>query len=209
VRYSRLLVSCLPPYFGYYIGRNPRHHHLLREAPRRGQYRGRFGYGTPGHGLHLQLMTVPTALGALKTAADLSVHLRNLLKQNEQLPVNEILARIIEMQELIADGRMALIDLQEQLVAKNGQIQSLSLELQRSRENWELNGRLVSDGCAYWFPEKQEPRDGPFCLACWDADKKLVRLRFQQEGEWSNSPGRSRLYKCEIHKDSRIYIPLH
>jgi hypothetical protein len=147
-------------------------------------------------------------LGALKTAADLSVHLRNLLKQSEQLPVNEILARIIEMQELIADGRTALIDLQEQVVLKNGQIQTLNQEIRQLREKWELNEKLVSDGCAYWFPEKQEPRDGPFCLACWDAERKLVRLRFQQEGEWTNSPGRSRLYKCEIHKDSRIYIPV-
>jgi hypothetical protein len=153
-------------------------------------------------------MTVPTALGALKTAADLSVHLRNLLKQSDQLPVNEILARIIEMQELIADGRMAIIDLQEQLVEKDSLAQSLSIELQKLRDTSALNNKLVSDGCAYWFPEKQAPRDGPFCLACWDVDRKLVRLRFEYEGEWIDSPGRCRLYKCEIHKDSRIYIPI-
>jgi hypothetical protein len=152
-------------------------------------------------------MSLPTALGALKTAADLSVQLRNLLKQSDQLPVNEVLARIIEMQELIADGRSALIDLQDELVTKNGQIETLSLELRELRDKSRLGEKLVSDGCAYWFPDKREPGDGPFCLACWDADGKLVRLRFLAEDIWVDSPGRSRLYKCEIHKDSRIYIP--
>ena len=91
-------------------------------------------------------MSLPTALGALKTAADLGTHLRNLLKQNEQLPVNEILARLIEMQDLITDGRSSIIDFQEELMTKNDEIRQLKSEIDALNDRKRIDSEMEHDG---------------------------------------------------------------
>lgn len=119
-------------------------------------------------------MNIPTALGALKTAADLGTHLRSLLKQNEQFPVNEILARIIEMQDLITDGRSAIIDFQEEVMKKNEEIQHLKEKLHKLEADHEFRESLTFEKGVY-------KREGPkgvevYCAPCFDETGKRIRV---------------------------------
>lgn len=88
-------------------------------------------------------MNLVAALGALKTAADLGTSLRNLLKKNECLPVSEIQTRLIEMQDLITDGRSAIIDFQEELSQRNDEIRQLKTELDALKKRDQIDNELV------------------------------------------------------------------
>ena len=118
----------------------------------------------------------PYSARCLKTAADLGTHLRNLLKQNEQLPVNEILARLIEMQDLITDGRWSIIDFQEELMTKNDEIRQLKSEIDALNDRKRIDSEMEHDGYVFWRIIDGK-RTGPFCPPCWRRDNTLLPLK--------------------------------
>ena len=140
-------------------------------------------------------MSLPTALGALKTAADLGTHLRNLLKQNQQLPVNEILARLIEMQDLITDGRSSIIDFQEELMTKNDEIRQLKSEIDALNDRKRIDSEMEHDGYVFWriTTEATGPSAGR-----WRRDNTLLPLKHSSGTYGGSHP--SRRYDCPFHQ---------
>jgi hypothetical protein len=74
----------------------------------------------------------------------------------------------IEAQEKIMELRLAALALQEENIA-------LREENRRLKEAQEHAAKIVRDGNCY-FKEEDADRKHPFCLACWDVDRKLVSL---------------------------------
>jgi len=129
-------------------------------------------------------MSISTTLAGLKTASELTVRLREALKSRD-VKLDEVAARIIEVQDLISDGRTALIDAQEELLTANRENQKLKDELKQERT---LKADYLFRENMYWHRETNE---GPFCSTCFDSDRKLVRLT-----DFDGS------FYCVLHKQS-------
>jgi hypothetical protein len=48
-----------------------------------------------------------------------------------------------------------------------------------------INETLEFAEDVYWRRKNDQSFDGPFCPTCWDAQNKLVRLKFYEEGEFA------------------------
>ncbi len=83
----------------------------------------------------------------------------------------------IEAQELVMTLRGEVVELQ---AINNAQ----ASELQGLKRKSEIASQLEFDPPYYWL-EKNEDRDGPFCQLCYDKDEKLIRLqKWGQSGRW-------------------------
>lgn len=118
-------------------------------------------------------MDIVTGLGILKAASDLITRLREALKSGEVKP-DEVMARIIEIQDLISDGRTALIDAQEVVISRNAEVQVLKDEVRRLTEAADLGRRVVFHDNACWKRLDDGAEEGPPCPSCW-ADRTLRR----------------------------------
>lgn len=78
-------------------------------------------------------MDLVTGLNLLETASDLTTRIRESLGERD-VKLDEVVARIIEIQGLISDGRTALIDAQEQLLEKNRTILALEQDSRTLQE---------------------------------------------------------------------------
>jgi hypothetical protein len=148
-----------------------------------------------------------TALAGLKTASELTTRLREALISRE-VKLDEVVGRIIEVQDMISDGRTALIDAQDQLLKKNAEIQKLTEQVRKLEAAFATEHSFQFRQGVYWKavehdegmtdPEGNEILivhwDGPFCPTCKDADQKAVRLR-------KTGPDRAdeTEYYCDIH----------
>ncbi|MBR4507319.1 MAG: hypothetical protein IKP24_02170 [Alphaproteobacteria bacterium] len=85
-----------------------------------------------------------------------------------------------------------ILDLQGELL----QLQQDNLELKQMLRNQE-DYRMEFFNDVYWNVLSNGEKDGPFCSACWDKDKKAVRLHeiFLGVVGRSNFPNS---YKCPI-----------
>jgi hypothetical protein len=86
--------------------------------------------------------TLLTAYTGLKTASDLARRVREALGSRE-VKIDEVIARIIEVQGLINDGRTTLIDVEEQPLEKNRTIGDRICEPERQeRLSKKQQGRI-------------------------------------------------------------------
>ena len=117
---------------------------------------------------------ISATLTGLKTASDLTTRLREALGSGE-VKLDEVLARIIELQGFISDGRTALIDVQEEIHAKNEEIRRLNEQLRALhdiRDNYELRqGVYVRKGT-----------QDAYCPLCLGANNKAVPLMKDGDG---------------------------
>jgi hypothetical protein len=91
----------------------------------------------------------------------------------------------IEAQEMIMSLREAAVDLKEENVALREKVKELE-------EALKVSGELSWDGRAYWRRQTNtDQKDGPFCQACYDKERKLVRL---QSGALGNLPA----WRCNV-----------
>lgn len=77
-----------------------------------------------------------------------------------------------QAKEKILELREAALGLQEENLA-------LKQELKEFEHGFNLPPKMVYDKGLYWLrasDEDDESREGPFCQACYDKDKKIVRL---------------------------------
>jgi len=118
-------------------------------------------------------MDLVAGLSGLKTASDLTTRLREALK-NREVKLDEVVARIIEIQDLISDGRTALIDAQEDIIKRTAEIGKLNEELKRLTASLDLSERVIFHDHANWKRLDGDVEEGPFCPSCW-ADRKLRR----------------------------------
>ncbi len=65
-----------------------------------------------------------------------------------------------------------ILDLQSEVMALLDEIQTLKTQKKDLEKKWEIQESLQFRENAYW----RESGDGPYCLPCWDKDKKLMRM---------------------------------
>jgi regulator of replication initiation timing len=68
-----------------------------------------------------------------------------------------------------------IVDLREEILGLREENLTLRDENRRLKESQALSAKLVRHGNCYYREEDTE-HTKPFCLACWDADRKLVSL---------------------------------
>ena len=75
----------------------------------------------------------------------------------------------VEAQEKIIELRQAALDLQEENIALRQKVRELEQEHDRDVSITKRRG-------AYWTGDGTDPRHGPYCTHCYDADRKLVLM---------------------------------
>src|SRR5262245_34678792 len=75
----------------------------------------------------------------------------------------------MELYQKIVDLRDEIFKLSEENLTLKGRI----CELERQQE---VVAKLTRDGNVYYQDLGNGERRGPFCLACWDGDRKLINL---------------------------------
>ena len=125
-------------------------------------------------------MSIVTGLSAAKTGFDLIKGIVEHLKR-EDVNVQEVQARLIELQDLMLQARSGLFDALEE----NRKLQDRVDELARAGE---IGKEFVFGEGLYW-------REGyPYCPSCWDADRRTIRLG----GPVPTSSGE--VWQCPDHK---------
>jgi hypothetical protein len=130
-------------------------------------------------------MTIAGGLSATKTGTELINSVRELLKR-PQVDPGEISARLLELQDLMLDARIALSEAQEEKTRLENQIAELSRMA-------EFGKQFKSAYGVYWHEFY------PYCPTCWDVDRKPVRLAGPSR-EPSGGPFEN--WTCPFHKVS-------
>ena len=131
-----------------------------------------------------------SALGSIKTATDIA----KLIKDSgTSLEKAEVKLQIAELISSLADIKMELADVQNILIEKDQSIIDLQSQL-NTKES-------VTWSKPYYFIEKNEEKDGPFCQQCYDNEKKLIRLQGGGTSSWN-------CLSCKgVYKDSNYRAP--
>jgi hypothetical protein len=119
-------------------------------------------------------MELVTGLSFLKTASDLIKGIKESLAARDVKP-NEVLDRIIEIQNLISDGRVAVIDAQEQLAEKNRTIQALQDEIRRLQEQLSKRRQGHVHDNAVWRVLDEGVEEGPYCPNCFEKTGTFIQ----------------------------------
>lgn len=112
------------------------------------------------------LSSLSAALGSIKAASDL---LKLIKDSNTSLEQAEVKLQMAEVISALADAKLELALVQDELFEKHRAIQDLTECLnQRNIVHFERPSYWVVDG---------DDRQGPFCQKCYDTERKLVRLQ--------------------------------
>jgi len=101
-------------------------------------------------------------IAATRTGFELIKSLRELVKRPET-DASEVLARLLELQELMLDARNALNDAQDEKAKLESRITELARMADFGKDFRKAHG-------VYWHETY------PYCPVCWDVDRKPVRL---------------------------------
>lgn len=107
--------------------------------------------------------SILTMIEGLKSAAEL---VKGISQASGTLERSELKLRLADVNEALADARMAAVDLKDQLQAKDEEIARLLNVVS-------IKGEVVKRGDAYF--KKSAPEDA-FCVYCWDTKKKLIHI---------------------------------
>jgi chromosome segregation ATPase len=123
------------------------------------------------------LTAVTTALGGIKTAKDLTSSLRERLKRQD-IKLDEVQARIIEILDIIQDSQSGLIDAKQALVDLSEELLTVKRELSDLKQANALATSVVFRHGVYWREilkdiqdiagetVKINQLDGPYCPLC-------------------------------------------
>jgi hypothetical protein len=138
-------------------------------------------------------MDITAALSSAKTTFELARALQNGLARQQVKP-EEVPARLMELQQHILSMQAVIHD----LAAEN---RELAMKLEAADKTQEVEESLIYGDHVYFRRKAGGGIDGPFCTTCWDDSKKLVRLKFEGEGDYSMQGKHDvRYYTCTIHK---------
>lgn len=121
------------------------------------------------------IATVSALIGSVKTAIDIGKSIRDTATSLEQAELN---LKVADLLNALADTKTEVAELQLVLQEKDKEIAALTAHLEvRESVTWEA---------PYYFIQKGETREGPFCQQCYDSDSKLIRLQgsITSRGEW-------------------------
>jgi hypothetical protein len=131
----------------------------------------------------MDFTAVTAVLGNLKTATDIA----KLIKDSDiSLDKAETKLKLSELINALADAKLEVVNVREELSQAQGRIGELETELQ-------VQGSIRWQEPLYWLEGKGAP-DGPFCQNCYDSARKLIRLQGNGEG-W---------YECKACKNSYV-----
>lgn len=68
-----------------------------------------------------------------------------------------------------------IVTLREEIITLREERNRLTEQVAELQEAMAVDADLVRDGNVYYI-EEGEGRHGPYCMACWDYDRKLVNL---------------------------------
>ena len=68
-----------------------------------------------------------------------------------------------------------IVTLREEILALREENLSLKGETKRLQTNADIADRLIREGNCYYFKD-DEKKEHPYCLTCWDFNRKLVSL---------------------------------
>ncbi|HPG01074.1 MAG TPA: hypothetical protein PLE77_13525 [Kiritimatiellia bacterium] len=73
-----------------------------------------------------------------------------------------------------------IVALREQILVLREENITLKDELKKAKDDATTASQLIRDGNCY-FLKDDEKRERPFCLTCWDSDRKLVSLILSED----------------------------
>lgn len=121
----------------------------------------------------MDINTVSTLLGSLKTASELAKLIKDSGVSLEQA---EVKLRFAELISALADAKTEVAGIQQTLLDKDEEIRQLQEQLKVKAK--------VQYQSPYYYLIDGDKKDGPFCQHCYDKDKALIRLQYQGEGWW-------------------------
>ncbi|MEM7009921.1 MAG: hypothetical protein AAF585_00430 [Verrucomicrobiota bacterium] len=114
----------------------------------------------------MDVTTITTALGGLKTATDIAKTLKNIDGAVESA---ELKLKIIELLDALVETKSSVVDLRSLLEEKETEIAELRKEMDMKRA-------LIYES-PFYLTREEEKSDGPFCQSCYDSEGKLIRLQ--------------------------------
>ena len=142
-------------------------------------------------------MNIATGMAGLKAAADLARTMRDAAKA-ETLKPDEFAGRLGEIYDYIIDSKDALVEAKDQLQELKEQVKKLQ---DASEERKAIQAELIPEDNAY-FRAHDAKKDGPFCTACWDDSRKLMRLT--SLGVTKHASGWKMMYLCALHPKHEV-----
>ncbi len=140
------------------------------------------------------LTEISTAYSLLKGATELTKGAIQYFKDKND---GEGRTQVAEIFNIIADLKMSLYEVQEKYEA-------LEKENAQLQEALAIKGDVIALLTAYWLSvntaDGERRIDGPFCPACYDIKKQLIRLYYHSYA----SAGY--VFKCGVHQDLSLAI---
>ena len=125
-----------------------------------------------------------------------AINIAKYIKNSQEImDKSEQKLKLAELIEALADIKMEIAEIKSTLLEKDEKILTLEKKLN-------LKENLVYEKPYYWI-EKKDAKDGPFCQKCYDANKQLIRLQGNDDnnGYW-------KCLECkEVFKDKN-YVPV-
>lgn len=124
----------------------------------------------------MEIMSVTSALVGIKNAIDIA---RIIKDSNSSIEKAEINLKIADLIGALADAKVAIATIQEDMAEKDAEITKLKNELK-------ISGNIFYESPYYFIKvDDKSERDGPFCQKCYDSNRKLIRLQSQEtKGYW-------------------------
>lgn len=120
----------------------------------------------------MDIASISAALAGIKSATEIAKIIKDSGASLEQAEVKLKLAELIGA---LADAKIEIANIREDMSSKDGQIKELHRKL-------EINENIVWQK-PYYFIVKNDKKDGPFCQRCYDSKQQLIRLQ-GEEGWW-------------------------
>lgn len=121
----------------------------------------------------MDIASISTALGSIKTASEIAKLIKN---SDLSLQDAELKLKLADLISSLADAKIEIAEIQSELIEKQGKISELEGMLQ-------LKGEVTWDKPYYWLGPVSE-KNGPYCQKCFDDSNKLIRLQGNGEGYW-------------------------
>lgn len=130
-------------------------------------------------------MDILAGITAAKTAAELLKALREKLG-SPNVNIEEVQARLVELTQLILDGRQAIMDAQEE-------IRQLKKERDGALEQLKLADDMEYQIDGGFYLRTSEAQKGviPYCATCWTTERKLTHMIGDDSSDY---------YTCPLHK---------
>ena len=125
-------------------------------------------------------MDIPSIATILTSAIEIAKHIKS---SDNSLEKAERDLQLAELISALADAKVEITNIQQQLLKKDEQIDVLNKQIA-------LKEKLQYEPPYYWLVEGDN-KDGPFCQVCYDKEQKPIRLH---EGKMDNRG----LWECKV-----------